>query len=125
MVLIHDDDSHFNLIVAEDSELATKGSLSFRTNIGPLIEHDDAKDEETRDKQPNNEIENLEMKNEIKSLKNELKKSNDTIDFLKEDYIKCDIELRKKTEEVEKLKIKVIPKIQLKVNQKNTGHQST
>ena len=107
MVLIHDDDSHFNLIVAEDSELATKGSLSFRTNIGPLIEHDDAKDTETRDKQPNNEIEKLEMKNEIKSLKNQLKKSNDTIDFLKEDYIKCDFELRKKTEEVEKLKIEL------------------
>ena len=50
MVLIHDDDSHFNLIVAEDSDLATKGSLSFRANIGRFIENNDKEVAEMMDK---------------------------------------------------------------------------
>ena len=92
MVLIHDDDSHFNLIVAKDSDLATKGSLSFRANIGRFIENNDKEVAEMMDKQPNKETEDLEIKNEIKNLKNELKKSNEKIDFLNEDYIKCEKE---------------------------------
>ena len=44
LVLFHENDSHFNLVVAEDSELATVGSLSFRSNIGPLMEDKARKD---------------------------------------------------------------------------------
>ena len=41
MVLLHDHDSHFNLIISKDSELI-KGSLSYRFNVGPLItKHED------------------------------------------------------------------------------------
>ena len=34
MVLLHENDSHFNLIVSEDSDLAKDGSLSFNSNMG-------------------------------------------------------------------------------------------
>ena len=33
IVLLHENDTHFNLIIAEDNELAKVGSLSYMTNI--------------------------------------------------------------------------------------------
>ena len=39
MVLLHENDMHFNLIVSKNSELATLGSLSYRSNIGPLMDN--------------------------------------------------------------------------------------
>ena len=38
MVLLHEEDIHFNLIISKDSDFALIGSLSYRHNIGPLIE---------------------------------------------------------------------------------------
>ena len=49
MVLLHEDDLHFNLIVAKDSDLATMGSLSYRHNIGPLMEKIDDENTEEQD----------------------------------------------------------------------------
>ena len=37
IVLLHEKDTHFNLVVSKDSELARFGSLSYRANIGPLM----------------------------------------------------------------------------------------
>jgi hypothetical protein len=36
MVLLHEKDTHFNLVVHGESDLATQGSLSYRFNIGPM-----------------------------------------------------------------------------------------
>ena len=38
MVLLHEEDSHFNLVVPGDNTLAMQGSLSYRFNIGPMGE---------------------------------------------------------------------------------------
>jgi hypothetical protein len=51
MVLINEKYSHFNLIVSQDSELATMGSLSYRSNIGPLIGNDEDKTSSENDDQ--------------------------------------------------------------------------
>ena len=37
MVLFHENDLHFNLVVAKDSDLATMGSISYRQNIGAMV----------------------------------------------------------------------------------------
>ena len=37
MVLLHEDETHFNLIVSKTSNLARMGSLSYRFNIGPMM----------------------------------------------------------------------------------------
>ena len=106
IVLIHENESHFDLIVAEDSTLATKGSLSFRTNLGPFIEKNEVKEAkiiENDSKKDNNQS----MEKEIKNLKEQLKKSNEKIEFMKVDYHKCDNELKSKTEELERLKIEL------------------
>ena len=46
MVLLHENDSHFNLIVSKDNELVSAGSLSYRSNIGPMKEEDEDEDSE-------------------------------------------------------------------------------
>ena len=38
MVLLHSNDVHFDLIVPKESKLAKLGSLSFKHNIGPLLD---------------------------------------------------------------------------------------
>ena len=48
MVLLHEDDNHFNLVISEDSDLAKHGSLSYRFNICPPVKKTD--DAETSDK---------------------------------------------------------------------------
>ena len=36
ITILHQEDIHFDLVVAGDSDLATLGSLSYRFNIGPM-----------------------------------------------------------------------------------------
>ena len=50
MILLHEDDNHFNLIVNNRSDLAVMGSLSYRFNVGPMMEtsEDGLNDEETK-----------------------------------------------------------------------------
>ena len=38
MVLFHENDNHFNLVVNEKSDLAMQGSLSYRFNDGPILQ---------------------------------------------------------------------------------------
>ena len=38
MTLLHEDNSHFNLVINKNSDLACLGSLSFRFNIGPFMQ---------------------------------------------------------------------------------------
>ena len=119
MVLLHQNDSHFDLVVSKDSELAKLGSLSYQTNIGPMRDSKEDvevnsinekefdathSDEETDDIA---ETSNDAKDNEIKELRKELKKVNETKKVLESDFTKCELELRNKTEEVEILRIEI------------------
>ena len=98
MVLLHEEDMHFNLVVSKDSDLAKLGSLSFRFNVGPLINddfeipEDPAQEEKVLDDDTGKGENALEVKRELKKYKEENKK-------LREDYLKCVNELKKSTEE--------------------------
>ena len=101
MILFHKNDSHFDLIIDKNDDLATMGSLSHRFNVGPLLEDKEAIEEDEpmiEQEQPKTED------SDYKKYKNELKKCQAMNDKLREDYSKCENELRSKTEEVEKLK---------------------
>ena len=103
MVLLHENDSHFNLVVSGDSELATLGSLSFRTNIGPMTKDTEEKKEEKED----NENESTIKDNKVNQMKAELEKLVMRNKYLENEYYKCEEELKFKTEENEKLKTEV------------------
>ena len=110
MVLMHEKDSHFNLIVSQDSELATVGSLYYRSNIGPLIGNDeDNTKSEDEDKDTNNEEVDFENERvrEIKDLKKELKQVKESKKALESNYSKCESELKIKTERVAKMSIEL------------------
>ena len=109
IVLLHENDAHFNLIITEDNELATTGSLSFMTNIGSFLK--------TREQGENNEngktfadvvVSGLKApensKDEIDRIKEALKKSNDRNKALEKQYEECETALRRSIEESEKLK---------------------
>ena len=102
MILFHEDDCHFNLIISRDSDLATLGSLSHRFKIGPkepvVIDNEEKKDSTTGTKEDESKVKDLEK--ELKKIKEYLRKTQD-------DYIQCEKELRNKTEEVEILKIEI------------------
>ena len=104
MVLLHEKESHFDLIVSEDSELGTLGSLSYRTNIGPLINEnyiEEKNDIPTKQKVTNSETELTETKNEMLRVKERNK-------YIESEFIKCKEELKNKTKDCEKLKIEVM-----------------
>ena len=100
MVLLHEDDSHYNLIVSKESDLAKQGSLSYRFNVGPLMVNEEDKVTDTSDDKQEDEEETL----SLTELKKELKKSKDEKKKLQVEYINCIKELRVKTEEAEMLK---------------------
>ena len=52
MVLLHENDTHFNLIISEDSDLGKFGSLSHRFHVGP--QESDTTDK--RDESESNEV---------------------------------------------------------------------
>ena len=87
MVLIHEDDLHFNLIISGDSDLAKLGSLS-------------------RIEKSSKEINTVEEV-DIEILKDEYEKSLKKQSFIEKEYFECQKELRKKSEEVEKLRIEL------------------
>ena len=102
LVLFHENDNHFNLIISRDSDLATLGSLSHRFRIGPKESVDNKKDKI--------EIKKVDTKHDnaqIKNLEKELIKTKEDHDKVKNNYIQCEKELRNKTEEVEILKLEI------------------
>ena len=103
MVLFHQDDCHFNLVVNKESDLALKGSISQRFDVGPFSTIDDDIEAEVQKEYDNeNDIDET-----IKDLKKELKKSRDSKNMIEKEYNMCEKELRNKTEEVEILKVEV------------------
>ena len=110
MVLLHDKDYHFNLIVPGDSDLATVGSLSYRSNIGPLIdidlEEDDTEMINEEEEAKSSETE-ADMKTMIANLKRELKKEKESKNVMKQELTNCEKQLKLKTEETVKLNIEI------------------
>ena len=113
MILLHEDDSHYNLIISKDSDLAKLGSLSFRFNVGPLVnnatgESDKDTKEEIGKCNETEEAENVDQnESELAKLKIEFKKCKESRDAFEKEYFKCEKELRIKTEETEKLKLEI------------------
>ena len=92
MILFHENDSHFNLIISKDHDLAVFGSLSQRLSETPL------ENSVKEDKIYNKEEEN--KKSKTKDIEEELTS-------IKIEYEKCVRELRNKTEEAEILKTEI------------------
>lgn len=107
MVLLHANESHFNLVVSKNSDLAVLGSLSFRFNVGPIIAArvDHSKENKEEGSITNEEAANdIELKDVLKEVKKALQKSKERNSIIEEQYIQCEKELRKKTEEAEMLR---------------------
>ena len=116
---------HFNLVVSKYSELATYGSLSHRltagSNLGDIKEVIDdvvvTESPETDNK----------SKDELKELKKALQKSNERNKVIEQEYLKCEEELVKKTEEAEMLKselkdLKQVLKLEKEFEQAQSEH---
>ena len=99
MVLFHENDAHFNLVVAKDSNLATMGSISYRQNIGPMMEikAGDIKEGET---QKDDDTQN-------RALKRELKEAIESKKELEKLYNECEKALKETCGENERLKIEI------------------
>ena len=103
LVLLHENDSHFNLVVSKESDLVKYGSLSYRFNVGPIMYDEDVMDDQamTNDDDEEFQPEDEELTDVKKQLK-ECRKEKQNIEI---EYYKCEKELNLKTEECEKLKI--------------------
>ena len=103
MVLLHTNDCHFDLIVSETSDLAVFGSLSYRSNIGPIndkhaVYEDKTVEDEKLDREKNLEFASVQQKLNDLQIKHEK---------LESEYKQCVSQLKRKTEDEEKLKIEV------------------
>ena len=106
MVLFHENDNHFNLIVSEESDLATLGSLSYRFNVGPILTIDDTIEEED-EYEGETVLKSQNDGSKLLDLQKELKKCREIKNKIENEYKKCEQELRNKTEEAEILKVEV------------------
>ena len=100
LVLLHEDDIHFNLIISKNSDLVKYGSLSKRFDCD---DNSEASEEDIE----NEGSELTTVKNELEKYKAELKKAELIKSNVEKEYHECKRELHIKTEEVEKLKVEV------------------
>ena len=108
IVLLHENDTHFNLIIDKDNDLAKVGSLSFMTNMGPLMSTREPGDNNDKEKTyvdvvVNGSKDSENPKDEVERLKKDLQKITDKNKALEVQYEECVTALRKSTEESEKL----------------------
>ena len=97
MVLLHENDIHFNLIISKESDLAQFGSLSHRFNF--------SLGENSKNKEELDEKTGTTREEELKKVKLELKECKKSKEYIEKEYYKCEKMLREKTEDVEKIKI--------------------
>ena len=97
MVLYHENDSHFNLVINRTNELATLGSISTRLDVGST------ENDEKVEKAVNEE----DVEAEIQKLRKEIKICKQNENTIKTKYEECIRELKNKTEEAEKLRVEV------------------
>ena len=100
MVLFHENDLHFNLVVAKDSDLATMGSISYRQNIGAMVRSKTTDIKEAKALNDGDDTQN-------KALKKELKETIENKNKFEKLYNECVKALREKCVENEKLKIEI------------------
>ena len=105
IVLLHENDVHFNLIISEEDELAKTGSLSFMTNIGPIYNTKEPVISKSYADAVAIDIDyDKNSEDELKKLKNVLKANDIKIKNLEKQYDECEAALKKAVEESEKLK---------------------
>ena len=97
MVLFHENDCHFNLVISKHSELALKGSITSRLDVENIENNDKMEKHHVKDNKDS----------EILRLKKELKECKENKNFLEKKYLECVKELKVKTEEAEILKVEV------------------
>jgi hypothetical protein len=129
MVLLHQNDSHFNLIVSKNSDLAKYGSLSYRFNVGPTVDSEECVDTENLNEVDDIDNSKDDENEDSKMMKKELNKYKESLKTLETEYEKCIQELRRKTAEAEKLKSEVkdlreIVKLDEKLKEKNVQFSS-
>ena len=99
MVLLHENDVHFNLVIAKDSNLANMGSISNMQNIAAL------------NKIKTVDVEEIYIQNDVaaenKILKKELKEAIESKKALEKLYNDCEIALKEVSGQNEKLKIEI------------------
>ena len=103
MVLLHENETHFNLIVSKKSDIAKFESLSNRHNVGPAEADLDKDDKEEHLVEESVLTENEIESGDVDKIKKELDKCRKEKKAVHEQYLKCEIELRKKTEDIEKV----------------------
>ena len=130
IVLLNENESHFNLIISENNELAITGSLSFMSNIGPLLETNELEKTKSYAEAVGNGSNVEESSGDTKSptlsdiecLKKALQKSNEKVKALEKQYDECEAALVKMAEEFEKQKselkdLKAIVKLEKEVEE--------
>ena len=107
LTLLHEDDIHFNLVISKESDLAKIGSLSYRFNIGPMLEgNGSVKKAESNIEDAMDIVTDSETQG-FDEMKKKLKESEEGKKVLMTEYLKCERELRMKTEENGKLKTEI------------------
>ena len=96
LVLLHEAETHFNLVISRDSDLAKQGCLSYRFNFGST------KKSESNANYAKTAKEDTEH---IRDIEKQLREVMENMTKLQKEYNKCEEESKKKTEEVETLKI--------------------
>ena len=109
IVLLHENDIHYNLIIAGESDLAKIGSLSFMTNMAPIANTDEQESGIKNKKSFANVVAKGSKpeehpKDELEKIKKALELSNKRNKSLEKQYDDCELALRKITEEYEKQK---------------------
>ena len=72
LVLLHENDMHFNLIISKESDLAKHGSLSYRFNVGPIMQKLNQSDE-TSESNSKDEEESISQESSLDDVKKQLK----------------------------------------------------
>ena len=123
MVLYHEDDCHFSLVIDKNSELALKGSISSRLN-------GDSNEKNVREKEEEGKQDKSDPKDEDKSdvtrLKKELKVLTESLEKMKKKYEESEKELKSKTEQTEILKsevkdLRMIIKLRAELDEKDSN----
>ena len=107
MILLHENDVHFNLVISKDSDLAKLGSLSYRFNIGPLAKETDTEDSIVEKDVVTEENDSSIDVKKMKDILKKLRESEVNKKAILSEYLKCERELRLKTEETVKLKTEI------------------
>ena len=98
LVLLHEAETHFNLVISRDSDLAKQGCLSYRFNFGST---EKSEYNANYAKTANEDTEH------IRDIEKQLREVMENMTKLQKEYNKCEEESKKKTEEVETLKTEI------------------